>query len=253
MSQVPLLPKGYGRQLLRLDTLARTRDASGLTQLLGASQVIASPKLRGAVASALGNSRDPAAVSALVALLRTDGDDEVRTFAARGLGSLGRAESLAALCGALEDPSTRVQVGVVIALGEIDAPGALDALEGLRDNRDVAVRAYAAESLGKIDDPRAIDALAALRADRDVTVRVHAVQALSTIDDPRVVEPLCAYLSDRKRLVRVDAAKALARVGDERAVAPLTEAYRRQRYPYKLLIGDQLATLRRRIGSPDQS
>jgi HEAT repeat protein len=178
--------------------------------------------LRGAVASALGASGDPAAASPLVDLLQTDADDVVRTFAARALGSLGRPESLASLRGALGSRSVPVRVGVATALGEIG-------------------------------DPSAIEALAGLREDRDVAVRIRAVQALGKIDDSRVVEPLCAYLLDRKRIVRVDAAKALGRIGDERAVLPLTNAYRRQRYPYKLLIGDQLATLRRRIQSTGPS
>lgn len=95
--------------------------------------------------------------------------------------------------------------------------------------------------------PRAIEVLAGLREDSDVSVRIRAVQALGKIDESGVVEPLCAYLADRKRVVRLAAARALARVGDERAVLPLAKAHRKQRYPYKLLIGDHLALVRRRI------
>lgn len=218
MSDVPSLPRGYGRQLVRLEELGRAGDARKLIQLLDTAEVMASGKLRGAVASALGESGSPAASSPLAVLLQTDADFEVRTFAARALGALGRPESLASLRCALGERSVPVRVAVATALGEIGDPGAIEALAGLREDRDVSVRLRAAQALGKIEDTG-------------------------------VVEPLCAYLLDRKRLVRLAASRALERVGDERAVGPLTEAHRRQRYPYKLLIADHLASVKRRVQS----
>lgn len=121
-SFAPPLPKGYGRQLVRLEKLGQAGDARRLTALLGAPEVTSSANLRIATASALGESGSPAAISPLIELLETDADDLVRTFAARALGSLGRSESFASLRGALGERYVPVRVAVATALGEIGDP-----------------------------------------------------------------------------------------------------------------------------------
>lgn len=77
------------------------------------------PRLRLAVANALGNIADPATTEALTRLL-ADANPEVRRAAVEGLGGIGSRESVPALTRALSDTDAEVRRAVAEALGEIE-------------------------------------------------------------------------------------------------------------------------------------
>ncbi|NNN17858.1 MAG: HEAT repeat domain-containing protein, partial [Thermoplasmata archaeon] len=79
------------------------------------------PAVRRAMAKALGEGRDPRAVSALEASLG-DPSPAVRASAAESLGAIGRSESYAPLDRTLEDPDPRVREQAARALRLIADP-----------------------------------------------------------------------------------------------------------------------------------
>ncbi len=82
-----------------------------------------SPRLRALAARALGETRDAAAVPALLEALR-DPDDEVRLGAVQALGRIGRtaAPAVPVLREALRDPRPEIRAAAARSLDAIAAP-----------------------------------------------------------------------------------------------------------------------------------
>jgi HEAT repeat protein len=149
-------------------------------------------------------------------LLDQDEHQEVRLFAAAGLGKMGDEAAVPAIVEVMHtQPSTPLHVQLVTALGGIGAEVCISPL------------------------------LTALHDDRWI-VRANAAEALGKIDDERVVGPLVACLRDRKQAVRLEAALSLARVGDAHVLGAMEEAESRSRFPSRLLMRDATRRLRQR-------
>lgn len=176
--------------------------------------------------------------------------EDVRTWAAMALASLGAEEFQDALAGHLKDPGARVRAAVATALGTLGEKGLrfADALAALRADGDKDVRAAALGALGGLGEARLLPALLAGLEDPDPTVRLAAASAvmgfgpaarsalpallarptdadsgvrgillstLAALGDPTALPALRAGLRDADGSVRSQAATALGQIGPE--------------------------------------
>ncbi len=198
------------------DARARTVAA------LGGAMTDRNAEVRTSAARALGSLEDPRSVAALTAALRNDRDPRVREAAAWALGQIEDPAAVPALNGALAgDRDAAVRRNAAWALGQIEDGGAVDALVRALRDADAEVRATAVWALGQIEDPRAVPALAAALRGGDATTRRHAVWALGQIESPDGVPAVSAALSDRDFEVRASAVWALGQIEAPQGVAPL--------------------------------
>ncbi|MGK4001060.1 M1 family aminopeptidase [Sorangium sp. So ce1036] len=165
-------------------------QSSAALALLEGSAGVEHPKVRRAVAHALGGFRSPKAVEALAKLALRDPSYLVQAEAARALGATRQSAAFETLLDVLDRPSW----------GEVVRCGAIDGLANLRDERAVphltARTRYGVPTRGR---RAAILALPKLSSDR------------------RTRELLEELLDQPDPYLRVDVARALGDLGDGRA------------------------------------
>ncbi|MFG1683276.1 fumarate reductase/succinate dehydrogenase flavoprotein subunit [Nonomuraea sp. NPDC049269] len=132
-----------------------------------------------------------------------DPDHRVRIAAIRALVSLDEADAVAT---AATDPSREVRVWAAKGLGLIGKPSA--ALAALAGDADPLVRAAALESSGEVGTPLAAEAIRGLD-DQEWQVRVGAVRCLAAADPATARRPLVGALADPNLDVRKAAVLAL--------------------------------------------
>lgn len=191
---------------------------------------------------ALGRTRTPEAVPALVEALESS-SEETRVAAVRGLGRISSAKAALPLldlfveerlqvpehtlknallncCG--EEPEVllpyldraRGQKRELIArvLGELASPGLGEELLILAADPLPEVRASAARALAKVQPEISFPVLSTLAADAEWFVRLRAVIAMSSLDHTGKIHVLLRALCDLNRHVRQRAAWTLARM-----------------------------------------
>jgi aminopeptidase N len=181
------------------------------------------------VAAALGRSKAP---SARIALLDATGHahPKVRRAVAEALGNWRDAEVADALLALRDDPSYFVVASSLHALGRSRDPRAFDALVAgvATPSWNETIAAGAVRGLGALADARAFPVLLeTLRADRAETLRRTAVAAIAElgtlVDGVRTaaVEAVEQALVDRSYLVRLSAYGAAEKLGDARLLPTL--------------------------------
>jgi HEAT repeat protein len=191
---------------------------------------------------ALGRTRIPEAVPALVEALESS-SEETRIAAVRGLGRISSAQAALPLldlfvekrlqvpehtlknallncCG--EEPEVLLpyldraqgQARELIArvLGELASPGLGEELLILAADPLPEVRASAARALAKVQPEISFPVLSTLAADAEWFVRLRAVIAMSSLDHTGKIHVLLRALCDLNRHVRQRAAWTLARM-----------------------------------------
>jgi HEAT repeat protein len=167
-----------------------------------------------AVAACSDRLDDPAVVSAVTALVRSDPAPTVRTEAIEVLSSLGSA-AFETVIAATTDLDERVVEAAATALGEIASIDAVDwLLDAASGHEDRLVREAAVASLGAIGDPRAVPTLLALLVDGPPQIRRRAVVALTVFDDPSIEPALRTAAEDRNPMVREVAEMVVGRPPD---------------------------------------
>ncbi|HMK15682.1 MAG TPA: HEAT repeat domain-containing protein [Methanomicrobiales archaeon] len=135
-------------------------------------------------AKALGESRDPRAISPLVACLK-DVDPRVRRCCAEALLELGSIRSVPAFTERLEDREEAVFTRKVAAdaLAKIRSYSAIESLVGrlLDPEEKEEIRVHAADALGRTGSLRAIDALEKGLGDPNPRVKHESGKALQQI------------------------------------------------------------------------
>ena len=200
------------------------------------------------VVKALGASRDPRAVDALIAVVEDPGFRELRAIAAEQLGAIGDPQAIQPLIalwnsdfnlgyraeGALEkigapavEPLSRSVLGQkqIIVGGRYiggDQQLAVEPLIGALRQGNPRVQACAAESLGSIRDARAVEPLIAALRSADLEVQVSAADALGQIGDRRAAQPLIAALANHDPKLRRSVFWALSEIPDPKIIKPLT-------------------------------
>jgi HEAT repeat protein len=135
-------------------------------------------------AKALGQSRDPRAISPLIGCLK-DVDPRLRRCCAEALLQLGSIRSVQAFIGCLEDrdesPFTRKVAAD--ALAKIRSYSAIESLVGrlLDPVENESIRVHAADALGRTGSLRAIDALEKGLEDGNPRVKQESGKALQQI------------------------------------------------------------------------
>ncbi|MEV5413028.1 fumarate reductase/succinate dehydrogenase flavoprotein subunit [Thermopolyspora sp. NPDC052614] len=148
-----------------------------------------------------------------------DDDHRVRIEAIRGLVSLDESDLVAT---AAADPSRQVRVWAARGLGLIGKPA--PALRALAADPDPLVRAAALEASGATGDPLEAEAVAAVR-DPAWQVRVGAARSLSAAAPEVALPPLIEALADPNLDVRKAAVLALTRwASHPEAAAALRDA-----------------------------
>ena len=165
--------------------------------------------VRREAAYALGLTRSPVGVAALVGVLQTDKKPEVRGAAAVALGQIGDPSATLPLAGAL---SRRLR-----------APGVLNRVLRRNTDEDEFVRRSAAVALGQLgsrEGVRAlIDALSDQKAPPDV--RRESARALGIIGEASAAPALRAALAARDPYLSQIAFEALRRIDPASATRPL--------------------------------
>ena len=133
---------------------------------------------------ALGESRDPRAISPLIVCLK-DVDPRLRRCCAEALLKLGSIRSVGAFIGCLEDREEALFTRKVAAdaLAKIRSYSAIESLVGrlLDPGENESIRVHAADALGRTGSLRAIDALEKCIEDPNPQVRYESGKALSQI------------------------------------------------------------------------
>jgi aminopeptidase N len=180
--------------------LSKTRGEDAFSALSKASAT-AHPKVRRAVAIALGNFRNPEAAELLARLLETDPSYLVAAEAARALGKTRQDSALQKLERAVDRPSW----------ADVVRAGALDGMAALRDDTALDIvrerTRYGVPTRGR-------------------RAAVHALAALG--EGKRTRERLEELLDDRDPHFKIDVVSALTELGDHKSRGALRSALERE-------------------------
>ena len=179
-------------------------------------------EMRWYAARILGEFHDPAAITALVELLKISDNEELSAMAAAALGQIG-SPSVAALTELLAEEDTRLLA--VRSLSHIRRSETITPLLSVVHDAQVAVRTAAIEALSSFHDPRIPPVLLNALNDLAAPVRRQAVTGLSFRPDLReelaLVNQLAPRLYDFNLDVCCSAAIALGRLGTDAAATAL--------------------------------
>ncbi len=232
------------RPKLRTDAavaLGATRDPRAITALLG-KLFSPDPEFARTVRSALGSARNSVVVPCIAALGHEDAS--MRLAAAITLAGVTDGRSVAPLVAALGDADSLVRVAAADALAKQRSPRATTPLIAALKDADRHVRRSAAAALGQIRDPRCVEALIGLTSDTDSGVRQAAVDALGAMKSPKTASVLARLLKDEEPGVRASAARALANSDRKLSVPALVAALRDERPPVREASAQSLGKLK---------
>lgn len=191
------------------------------------------PKVRRAIADALGRWRDERVAGALLAM-RDDVSYFVVAAALHALGKTRDPRAFDALVAGMSTPSWNETIasGAVRGLGDLADARALPVLlDALRPERHETLRRAAVGALAKlgtlVDSVRTevVDAIARTLHDTGYLVRVSAFAAAERLEDPRLLSVLDRLVeSEDDGRLRRDAAEAAIRIREaEKTPAALTD------------------------------
>ncbi|MCI0487977.1 MAG: HEAT repeat domain-containing protein, partial [Blastocatellia bacterium] len=219
-SLIERLKEGSEAERLRaIDRLDRLGDSSAVEPLMN---VLASSKeidVRTAAARALGSLKDRRAVESLSNAAGAT-EKEVRAAAVASLGLIGDPLATDALFRAAKDEDPDVRAAAVASLALLGI--AVERLASDLSHSGWQVRAAAVSTLARLGDPRAVPAVVAALKDNDERVRAEAAGALGSLADASAINPLIAALKDPAAEVRIQATMSLGRFKAESTVGPLT-------------------------------
>ena len=182
---------------------------------------------RAKAAENLGYFGGPAVASAVSALL-SDGDETVRTVAARALARIGTDEAVRALAHTLDAPSELTRLRVAENLERIGTPSTGPLVEALTAATETRIDPYgaimAARVLGHLRAAEAREALLrTLATHENDELRAEAAQALGLIGVPDDVPDLLNASFDPAWIVRAQVAVALGMIGEIAVLRRLKE------------------------------
>jgi HEAT repeat protein len=196
--------------------LGEIKDPRAITPLINLLNLNESG-ISSTAALALGNFKDKKAIDALVKALKEFKNLRYKLRAA--LINIG-PPSVEHLIPLLNDKDYLVRIEVVKIFGQIKDIRAVKALIKAWDDEDFDVRVKAAESLVEIGT-LAVEPLISLLQDEDSYLRWRAAWCLGMIKDLKSVKPLSATLKDKVAEVQWIAIDALGRIGDKKSVKHL--------------------------------
>jgi len=164
------------------------------------------------------------ATIAIIALLRSDPNPELRAEAALALADAAAAGARTALLAALEDPVLSVRQMAILALGELGEPGDLELAERLTGSLaapEPALRFQALIACERLAPDRAEALVGRALSDEDEELRAMALRLARKrwpeANAPRALSELgVKALADQASNVRAQAALWLGSIGDAR-------------------------------------
>ena len=194
------------------------------------------PKVRRAVAAALGNFRDAEVAAALLDASRDDESYFVRAAAFESLGKTRDARAFDALVAAVRTRSWNgtVEAGAARGLAELGDARAIDALvDAIRLGVDEGLRRAAAGALARMgalvfpERSRIIEAIVQLLDDPMFLVQLAAIAAAESLEDARALAALDRLAtSGFDGRIRRDAAEAAIRIREAQKVPSQVSALR---------------------------
>lgn len=222
--------------------LDEAASAVGATRAPWAREILVSalahkhPKVRRAVAAALGNFRDAGVASALLAVSRDDESYFVRAAALESLGKTRDPRAFDVLITAVRGRSWNgtVEAGAARGLAELGDARAADALiDTIRLGVDEGLRRAAAGALARMgalvfpERSRIVDAIVQLLDDPMFLVQLAAIAAAESLEDARALPALDRLASSGfDGRIRRDAAEAAIRVREAQKVPSQVSALR---------------------------
>jgi HEAT repeat protein len=187
---------------------------------------------------ALGEFNHSQVIIALIEVLKTSDNEELKGMAVTALAQIGKP-TIPVLAELLSDDSTRLFA--VQTLGHIRHSETVPVLLGMVNDADAQVRAIAVESLGSFHSPQITNALVQALSDLAAPVRRAAVSALGfctpdDMGDIDVVAHLHPLLRDLNIEVCCQSAIALSRIGTVEAIEALSDVLRSPHTPERLSI-----------------
>jgi aminopeptidase N len=215
--------------------IGETRAPWGRDMLLAALRH-KHPKVRRAVAEALGSFRDDAVASALLEVATKDASYFVAAAAFASLGKTRDPRAFSALADAVGRRSWNgtVEAGAARGLAELADARAVDALlDAVRLGSDEGLRRAAAGALARAGEllyserARIVDAIVQLLDDPMFLVQLAAIAAAEKLEDPRSLAALDRLAtSGFDGRVRRDAAEAAIRIREAQKVPSQVSALR---------------------------
>jgi aminopeptidase N len=194
------------------------------------------PKVRRAVAAALGNFRGSEAASALLEPARGDASYFVQAAALASLGRTRDSRAFDVLAAAVQGRSWNgtVEAGAVRGLAELADERAIDPIvKATRFGRDEGLRRVAVTALARAgallerERTRIADELLQLLDDRMFLVQLMAIAAAESFEDPRLLPALDRLAgAGFDGRVRRDAAEAAMRIREAQKVPGQVSALR---------------------------
>jgi hypothetical protein len=192
-----------------LEGALKAQVAEFKTELLHMLADASNEQRRRVAAKAMAFCDDPAAVTALVAVLTQRDDSVLLTNATYALGHI-------------HSPSTPAEP-LLVLVRDRDPDVRSNALMALWHVFD-AKRTVGASALDPVAQQGAMATLeTALFDPADPLIRANAAAAVGALGDPRGVDSLLNLLRDDHPLVRTQTAIALAKLGDEKAIPALVK------------------------------
>jgi aminopeptidase N len=166
------------------------------------------PKVRRAVAQALGGFRDEEAFGALSRILKEDRSYYVRAAAANSLGETRKPEAFDLLLSAMKFPSHNevIAVNAVMGMGELKLDKCVPIIvEHTGPKVYDLIRRAATLALGSYTQDESVrDRLNQLLKDEDFVVKISAMEAMKKSGDPRFIPAIESVLATERngRVIR---------------------------------------------------
>jgi len=179
-----------------------------------------SEPVRTAIATVLGETKDPRAIRTLSQLVK-DTSDKVRSASIEAIGKIGTTAAVQPAIEALKDSVEVVRAKASQVLGELKDTAAVEFLEKTTHDTSESVRQLSVKALSMMADARVPDIIIKSLSDKSALVRGTAVEVLGIRKDRVALPHLIKSLGDPAETVREKCAGALANIGDTQAIMPL--------------------------------
>lgn len=195
----------------------------------------ADPELRWFVARILGDFQQPEVLVALIELLQTSNDADLKAMAATALTGFGET-AIASLTFLLSEAATRPLA--VNTLAQINHPATVEPLLRVVQDEDAEIRAIALSALSNFYNDRIAPVLLKALEDEAASVRRAAVMGLGFRADLlptfNLVSALQPLLADPEVEVSRQVAIALGRLGTTKAADALSSALLSSHCPHEV-------------------
>lgn len=214
--------KELAAQLWSADEAVRLRAAQTLAEQDGRAVLLSgalgdpSWRVRRVAATGLAHTSERDAVDVLISAVRERHRDPGMLNAALTGLIRSRQDVVPAVIELLGDGDADVRTYAALGLGHLDDPRAVPPLIDALSDADANVQYHAIEALGRLSAPEAIPLLTDIVDGRDFFLAFTALDALAEIGDASVAPQLVPLLDDD--LLQGAAAEALGRLGAEDAV-----------------------------------